>query len=189
MDRVGTRRIFAAALVPLDFSPGSERALHVAARLAAQGTALTLLHVVSAIPLGVEAVLRRRERAAAERTRAANDQLGLLNAEQAHPRPTRAAFIGPFEGEAIEDFSVEGRKWGRLLDHWASRITGARATVRTMLRVGDPAVEIVEAAADVDLIVLALLGHSRLHRWLVGSTAERVLRLARCPVLAVPPER
>lgn len=54
-------------------------------------------------------------------------------------------------------------------------------------RVGRAYEEIVRAAREMacDLIVIAAHGHSRLSRWLIGSTAEKVVRLAPCPVLVV----
>ncbi len=52
---------------------------------------------------------------------------------------------------------------------------------------GHPANAIVEAASDgsYDLIVIGTHGRTGLARALVGSVAERVVRLARCPVLSV----
>jgi nucleotide-binding universal stress UspA family protein len=41
------------------------------------------------------------------------------------------------------------------------------------------------AAKSVDLIVIGTHGRSGLNRWLLGSVAERVVRLAPCPVLTV----
>ena len=41
-------------------------------------------------------------------------------------------------------------------------------------------------ARGVDLIVLAASGRSRVARFFVGSTADRVIREANCPVLVVP---
>jgi nucleotide-binding universal stress UspA family protein len=66
----------------------------------------------------------------------------------------------------------------------------ARATCQweRIARSGSPVDEIV-AAADTwaaDLIVMATAGHSGVLDALRGSTTERVLRRARCPVLAVP---
>jgi nucleotide-binding universal stress UspA family protein len=57
----------------------------------------------------------------------------------------------------------------------------------TVTRLGHPSEEIVAAAKDfdVDLIVLATHGHTGLKHLLLGSTAERVVRLAPCPVLTV----
>ena len=57
----------------------------------------------------------------------------------------------------------------------------------TAVRVGTPHVEIIKAAKefDIDLIILATHGHTGLAHVFLGSTAERVVRHAGCPVLVV----
>lgn len=62
-------------------------------------------------------------------------------------------------------------------------ITKARA----MFRRGIPSHEIVETARemDVDLIVMATHGYTGWKHFAIGSTAERVVRAAPCPVLVV----
>lgn len=54
-------------------------------------------------------------------------------------------------------------------------------------RLGHPFSEISKAAKDfdVDLVVIATHGHTGLKHLFLGSTAERVVRLAPCPVLTV----
>ena len=54
---------------------------------------------------------------------------------------------------------------------------------------GKPYMEIVKAAADldIDLIVLASHGRSGVSHLLLGSVAEKVVRLAPCPVFTVKP--
>ena len=54
---------------------------------------------------------------------------------------------------------------------------------------GDPAAEIVRVADErqVDLIVISSHGRTGLGRIIFGSTAEAVVRHARCPVLVVKP--
>jgi len=54
---------------------------------------------------------------------------------------------------------------------------------------GDAAAEIVRVAAEreVDLIVISSHGRTGLGRMIFGSTAEAVVRHARCPVLVVKP--
>jgi nucleotide-binding universal stress UspA family protein len=42
---------------------------------------------------------------------------------------------------------------------------------------------------DADLIVLAASGRSRVARLFLGSTADRIIREAMCPVLVMPTER
>lgn len=55
-------------------------------------------------------------------------------------------------------------------------------------RSGDPVTRILEVADEVtaDLIVMPTAGHDGVLDALRGSTTERVLRHARCPLLAVP---
>ena len=55
-------------------------------------------------------------------------------------------------------------------------------------RPGDPVEEIARLAEEVssDLIVMATAGHAGFADALRGSTTERVLRRASCPLLAVP---
>ena len=59
--------------------------------------------------------------------------------------------------------------------------------VRTLIGHGNPAHEIVRLAEEekVDLIVIATHGHTGFHHLVVGSVAEKVIRLAHCPVFAV----
>jgi len=57
----------------------------------------------------------------------------------------------------------------------------------TVLRVGTPYMEIINAVKelDIDLIILATHGRTGLAHVFLGSTAERVVRHAGCPVLVV----
>lgn len=59
--------------------------------------------------------------------------------------------------------------------------------VTTLLRTGDPCIEINETAraSQSDLIVLATHGRTGIAHALLGSTAEKVVRYATCPVLIV----
>jgi nucleotide-binding universal stress UspA family protein len=61
--------------------------------------------------------------------------------------------------------------------------------VEDLLAHGEPAAEIVRAAEErgADLIVISSHGRAGLGRILFGSTAESVVRHARCPVLVVKP--
>ena len=67
------------------------------------------------------------------------------------------------------------------------RLAAKGIRVRTGLRSGEPAPEIVAAAATwgVDLIAMATHGRSGLGRVLFGSVAESVLRTAPVPVLLI----
>jgi nucleotide-binding universal stress UspA family protein len=61
--------------------------------------------------------------------------------------------------------------------------------VEEVITHGDAAAEIVRVASErgVDLIVIASHGRTGLGRMIFGSTAEAVVRHARCPVLVVKP--
>jgi nucleotide-binding universal stress UspA family protein len=50
---------------------------------------------------------------------------------------------------------------------------------------GDPAAAIVKVARDHDSIVMATLGRTGMRRMLVGSVAEKVVRLSPVPVLTI----
>jgi nucleotide-binding universal stress UspA family protein len=63
------------------------------------------------------------------------------------------------------------------------------ASVDLEVRIGRPAEQIVAAAAEskADLILLSTHGHTGLDRVLIGSVADRVARLAPCPVFLMRP--
>ncbi len=64
-------------------------------------------------------------------------------------------------------------------------------TAHPLLTPGDPAREIILAAEEqkVDLIVIATHGHTGWGRLIFGSVAEKVVRLAPCPVLTIKARR
>ncbi len=59
--------------------------------------------------------------------------------------------------------------------------------VETTIRTGKPFVEIIEEAKEknIDLIIIASHGHTGVEHLLFGSTAEKVVRKAPCPVLTL----
>lgn len=63
-----------------------------------------------------------------------------------------------------------------------------RQLVRVTVEVGDPATTIAERArsAGADLVVMGTHGRTGARRVVLGSVAERVVRLAPCPVLVIP---
>lgn len=74
----------------------------------------------------------------------------------------------------------------RCLSAWRKEVD-SEIVVEDDLRAGTPYREIIEAANETksDLIVLGTHGRTGLTRMLIGSTAERVVRHAACPVLVV----
>ena len=67
---------------------------------------------------------------------------------------------------------------------------GDRVKAFSVVRAGKPHQEILQEAVEqnVDLIVVATHGHTGVEHMLFGSTAERVVRNANCPVLTIRPQ-
>jgi nucleotide-binding universal stress UspA family protein len=189
---LNTMAAFSRILVPTDFSAGSERAWDLAQRLGvAHGAELCLVHVLPTTPIDVEARLRKEEEKAELRARAAEHQLAILRDDQItgdEPEPAvGSVFHGPLIGDQLKDFSVAGCEWAALLERWAATGRTLGCKVHTELRAGAPAREILAAAKEyeAELVVIASHGHGNLHSLLIGSVADRVIRMAECPVLTV----
>ena len=73
------------------------------------------------------------------------------------------------------------------LDKLAETEIESLVEVRTVLKTGKPFVEIIETAKeeDADLIIISTHGHSGVEHILFGSTADKVVRKAPCPVLTL----
>lgn len=67
------------------------------------------------------------------------------------------------------------------------RAERAGVDATTAVARGTPAGTIVEAAESDDVIVMGTHGRTGFDRYLVGSTAEKVVRAADVPVVTVPP--
>jgi nucleotide-binding universal stress UspA family protein len=61
--------------------------------------------------------------------------------------------------------------------------------VNTQVEIGAPYRIILRVLEDekIDLLVMNIHGKGMLDRALLGSTAERVVRVAPCPVMLIPP--
>lgn len=89
--------------------------------------------------------------------------------------------------EAFPHLQAELHTRGKERLAEAAKAIGADVAVRTELRDGEAYEQVLACAKDLgaDLIVLGTHGHTGLKHALLGSTAERVVRLAECPVLTV----
>lgn len=87
----------------------------------------------------------------------------------------------PGEGSDAAEFAEAKLELGG----WAEQMLGPCRVVETVVRGGLAFFEITEAAKALgaDLIVLGTHGYTGLKRALLGSTAEKVMRHAPCPVL------
>jgi nucleotide-binding universal stress UspA family protein len=87
--------------------------------------------------------------------------------------------MGPVDVESLRD--------GRAELETVRQTIGDTIRASAFMRTGAPHVEITEAARElgIDLIILSTHGRTGITRMLLGSTAEKVVRHAPCPVLIV----
>lgn len=88
------------------------------------------------------------------------------------------------KNEAIMKLHQRGEKAVGYVENVASK---EGVSVKKHLVEGHPAEEIIRLAGEesVDLIVMGTLGLSGIKKYLLGSTADKVVRHARVPVLTV----
>ncbi|HSQ76385.1 MAG TPA: universal stress protein [Bacteroidota bacterium] len=81
------------------------------------------------------------------------------------------------------------QKGAQELQVLIEREIGDRVPATSSVRTGNPHHEILNEAEEknVDLIIVATHGHSGVEHMLFGSTADRIVRHARCPVLTIRP--
>lgn len=169
-EAVEPQRSFTPILVPVDFSPYATEALQCAADLADMCSAsLIVLHVLASDISG-QAPPQRSGQASTP---------GTGNVERTEISATARAVAAQVFDEHRE------QAYKTLQDFLPPRL--ARYAVELRVVVGRPFERIVETAVrdKVGLIVLGTHGRTGLARVALGSVAERVVRLAPCPVLTV----
>ena len=162
--------MFTSILVPVDFSEHSARALHYTTGIAARfGSSIIVVHVIP------------RETT----THAVQRRLGY----------SAIPFIGPLIAKSTPDVPSDVAE-EVVTDLREQAYTALQAFVPAQLAqypvelrvvVGHPFERILEVAVreHVALIVLGTHGRTGLAHAIMGSVAERVVRLAPCPVLTV----
>jgi nucleotide-binding universal stress UspA family protein len=99
-----------------------------------------------------------------------------------------------FVRQLPEDFSYESnaakRRFEERLVTISRNVQGSNVKIETLQRRGTPYEEIVKVAKEkeVDLIVIGTHGYTDPKHVLLGSTAQRVVTIAPCPVLVVRQE-
>jgi nucleotide-binding universal stress UspA family protein len=90
--------------------------------------------------------------------------------------------------DRVHNVFEAARKWGQgSLDAWMNQAQAKGLKARVALRTGVPYREIVDLVTDerADLVVIGTHGRGGIDRALLGSVADRVVRLVPCPVLTV----
>ena len=159
---------FAKILVPVDFSASSRAAIHFAASIGERFfSELFLLHVI----------------AKEVETYTIHQQLGHRSV------PLLGPFSETLETPATvgETVTIDLRERARvaLQEFLPPQYSGMPLTFHIVI--GKPFEQIIDFATthQVDLIVMGTHGRTGLTHTLMGSVAERVVRLAPCPVLTV----
>ena len=160
---------FNPILVPVDFSVYSTQALERAADIAGRfDSSLIVLHVIAA-EMGVQALANR---------------LGKHSADIPMPEGEEGQEVSDKDIETVIDPHRE-QAYEALHAFFPGRLTSHSVELRVVF--GRPFERIVETAVseEVGLIVMGTHGRTGLERIAVGSVAERVIRLAPCPVLTL----
>ncbi|HYL80689.1 MAG TPA: universal stress protein [Candidatus Acidoferrum sp.] len=126
-----------------------------------------------------EAILRQ----VAELSRALGAEITLLRVALAHTFPgADPMFLLEEEVRVVQEAEA-------YLATVAERLAREGMIVRTAVRYGQPAAEIIDHVAfeGADLVVVSTHGRSGLTRLVMGSVAEKVIRHATCPVFVVRP--
>jgi nucleotide-binding universal stress UspA family protein len=118
---------------------------------------------------------------------APDDTVVLCHAAYLAPAVVPAA--APFSIPELEQLIIEDAR--KSLEREGLGLQAAGIPCRTEMIEGYPADVLVEHAKELDaaMIVAGSVGRTGLAHLLIGSTAERIASLAKCPVLVVPPGR
>jgi universal stress protein A len=136
------------------------------------------------VPVDFSALSKKATRYAVKLSQVFNAEISLFHVIE----PDLTPF---FDGATIEPPRVSNGTSASRTNRMKSWVTSARTAgatrIASIIRIGLPAHQIVEAARnmDVDLIVIGTHGYTGWKHLAIGSTAERVVRAAPCPVLVV----
>ncbi len=169
---------FRRILVPIDFTEEADVALHSGFEAELEGGKVGV----------VSASIRSLELAAA--IIAEGGELRLV-----HATPTYESAriynngLGLLGATTVDEIHEAARKASiDALEQLTARFAGhveCTYSVRPGIAVDTILAEAV--AFEAELIVVAASGRSRVSRFFLGSTADRVIRESACPVLVVPP--
>ena len=120
---------------------------------------------------------------AIELAKQSNGRLHLV-----HSYPIPPVMLAPYDVSIPLDFERSVREAAnKQLAAWVERVRKAGVPVESSMTAEAPSSAIVQCAEKIgaDLIVMGTRGLTGLKHVLLGSTAERTLRLAPCPVLTL----
>lgn len=174
-----TTQPFARILVPIDFQPASDE------QIAAGHAVLVEQQYIDYAPASLRSIAL-----AAGLAKLSGGKIVLLHVTP--PLAYSSMYTGTLAVGLSQQVLAEVHKAAHDTSIAALQVVAERhcqgIEFEMVARPGVPlSVILGEAEArGVDLIVLAASGRSRVARFFVGSTADRIIREASCPVLVVP---
>jgi nucleotide-binding universal stress UspA family protein len=109
-----------------------------------------------------------------------NSRLHLVSVE-------KIDYLPEFIEEVREETGTAARRFHGVLQRARAMAEESHVKLDTHIVAGHPVRDIIMLAADlnVDLLVIGATGHSALYGRMVGSRADGIMQLAKCPVLVV----
>jgi nucleotide-binding universal stress UspA family protein len=168
---------FRRILIPVDFTDDTDLAVHSGLDVESEASVVTSTGVLS-LQLAAGVV-------------ADGGELRLVHATPSYETArvyTGGTKMGIGMGELAEVHANARAASLEILQKLVGRYA-SNAQCSFVVRPGAALPVILEEATkfDADLIVIPASGRSRVARFFLGSTADRVIREAPCPVLVVPP--
>jgi nucleotide-binding universal stress UspA family protein len=110
--------------------------------------------------------------------------------EEAMLRGGRLVVVNASRGDALVDAGYAGVQEIELVKSRLAE-SGVQYELRQLVRGHEPAEEVVDLAEEVgaELVVIGMRHRTAVGKFLLGSTAQRILMDAPCPVLAVKAPR
>lgn len=139
------------------------------------------------VPLDFSEHAARAFEVAVDLAKAFGSEVVLLHCYQISP-----AAVSPYGIVLPEGIDLELREAaGRKLDEWREKGAAEGVSIEARLSTLVPSLGISDTAEEVgaDLIVMGTRGLSGIKHVLLGSVAERTVRIAPCPVLTVKAEQ
>jgi nucleotide-binding universal stress UspA family protein len=107
-----------------------------------------------------------------------------------HPEPVRPAtgiyWAAPHYREGSADLEVGRRQVREWVEKVVSDIGATVPEIQVTVVTGDPAVQLIAASHDADLLVVGSRGGGPLAQHLMGSVSSKVAHHAACPVVVIP---
>jgi nucleotide-binding universal stress UspA family protein len=144
---------------------------------------------MSGITVGVDGSDHSR-RALSWAIREAEHRNAPLTVLTVHPDPVRPAtgiyWAVPDYPESSADLEVIRQQVRRWADKAASDIGATALEYQVVVVTGDPAVQLIAASLDADLLVVGSRGGGPVVQHIMGSVSSKVAHHAACPVVVIP---